>query len=216
MKKLLTLLMVGLLVSFLAACGDKADDEQPEEKPDEGETAGDDESADDEQSEEAGDESISVDKGQETVEITLPASLVEGQDIDETIADAKESGVEDVIQNEDGSLTYKMSSATYQEMLDELVDSMNEAIEEIKNSEDFVSIKDVTANSSFSEFTMVVDQEAFENSFDAFAALGLGITGMYYQVFEGVAQDDIKVTINLENEETGDIFDTVVYPDDLE
>ena len=39
-------------------------------------------------------------------------------------------------------------------------------------------------NKSFSKFTLIVDKEAFENSFDGFAALGLAMTGMYYQAFE--------------------------------
>lgn len=165
---------------------------------------------------EAEEQSIEVDKGIFSVEITLPASLFEGEDIDEVIAEAKEDGVSDVTVHDDGSLTYKMSKSKHNEMMREMKDDLIEYIEETKNSEDYRSIKDITYNKVFSEFTLVVDQEAFGNSFDGFAALGLGILGLYYQLFDGVAPDDYEVTVFIENANTGEVFDTIIYPDDLE
>lgn len=165
---------------------------------------------------EAEEQSIEVDKGIFSVEITLPASLFEGEDIDEVIAEAKEDGISDIIVHDDGSLTYKMSKSKHNEMMREMKDGLIEYIGETKNSEDYKSIKDITYNKVFSEFTLVVDQEAFENSFDGFAALGLGILGLYYQLFDGVALDDYEVTIFIENANTGEVFDTIIYPDDLE
>jgi len=161
-------------------------------------------------------QSIEVDKGVFSVEITLPASLFEGEDIDEVIAEAKEDGVSDVTVHDDGSLTYKMSKSKHNEMMREMKDDLLEYIEETKNSEDYKSIKDITHNKVFSEFTLLVDQEAFENSFDGFAALGLGMSGLYYQLFDGVAPDDYEVTVFIENLNTGEVFDTIVYPDAFE
>jgi len=60
-----------------------------------------------------------------------------------------------------------------------------------------------------------VDRAAYENSFDGFAALGLGLQGMFYQAFDGVPSDKLKVTINIQDESTGEIFNTVVYPDQM-
>ena len=157
-----------------------------------------------------------VDKGLLNVEVTIPPSLLEDQNIDEVIAEAKEAGVSEVTENDDGSLTYKMSKSVHSEMMKEIENGLKENIDELKNSEDYVSIEDVISNNSFSEFTMVVNQEEYENSFDGFAALGLGISGLYYQLFDGVDPDDYKVTIHLENAETGEVFDTIVYPDALE
>lgn len=34
-----------------------------------------------------------------------------------------------------------------------------------------------------------VDKEAFENSFDGFAAFGLGLSGLFYQLFNGANPD---------------------------
>lgn len=158
---------------------------------------------------------IEVDKNLLSVEITLPASMFEGQDIDEAIAKAKEDGVKEATKNEDGSVTYKMSKSDHEKMLTEMKDSFNQTIEELKSGETFTSIKDITNNKSYSEFTLIVDQQAYEGSFDAFATFGLGIQGMFYQVFDGIASEKVKVTINVQDESTGTVFDTIVYPQDI-
>lgn len=61
-----------------------------------------------------------------------------------------------------------------------------------------------------------MEKEAFENSFDGFAALGLGMSGIYYQLFDGVDMDKNKVTIHLKDDSTGEVYDSIVYPDALE
>ncbi|WP_231514929.1 hypothetical protein [Oceanobacillus salinisoli] len=220
MKKLLILFA---LMLFLAACGGN---EETVESTNENESDNQVESAEsednveetDKMKEKDSEESVEVDKGLMNVEVTIPSTLFEtqNQDIDQVIADAKESGIKEVIENNDGSLTYKMSKSKHKEMMADLENQLNTTIEEVKNSEDFVSIQDVNSDKSFSEFTMSVDQEAFENSFDGFAALSLGISGMLYQLFDGVDPENYKVTIFVENVDTGEVFDTITYPEDLE
>ena len=201
MKKLLLLLLA--LVFIVSACGNE-------------EASGDKEKESPKNEVEETEEGVSVDKGLFNVEVTLPASFFEGEDIAEVVANAKEEGVGEAIANEDGSVTYKMSKAQHKEMLAEIKTGMKESVEEIKNDEDFQSIKDITYNDSFSEFTVVVDKAAYENSFDGFATFGLGMAGAYYQLFNGEEPEDYKVTISIKDETTGEVFDTTVYPDDLE
>lgn len=192
MKKLFMLLLTAILAVMVTACGK------------------------DEASSKKEGEAVEVDKGILNVEITLPALFFENDDVDQAIAEAKESGVGEVIKNDDGSLTYKMSKSVYNQMMKEMDASIKEYIEEMKNSADFVSIQDITHNKSFSEFTLVVDQEQYESSFDGFAALGFGMSGLYYQVFSGQPEDDQLVTIFIEDEGSGEVLDTIVFPDDLE
>lgn len=160
-------------------------------------------------------QTVEVDKGLLNVEVTIPASMFEGKDIDTVIADAKKDGVTEVTKNEDGSLTYKMSKSKHKEMMKEIEESILKAVEDIKNDENFVSIKDITHNKSFSEFTLVVDKSAYENSMDGFATLGLGMSGIMYQLFNGVNADNNKVTIHIKDQATQEVFDEIVYPDDL-
>ncbi len=149
------------------------------------------------------------------VNVTIPATFFEGQDIDSVISKAKNSGIKEVIKNDDGSLTYKMSKSEHEEMLKGLKEGIVASVDEMKASEDFKSIKDVTYNKSFSEFTLSVNKEEFENSMDAMASLGLGLTGMYYQLFNGVDKEDDKVKVIFKDESNGEIINTIVYPDDL-
>ncbi|MEW8987432.1 MAG: hypothetical protein AB2401_10610, partial [Bacillus sp. (in: firmicutes)] len=160
-------------------------------------------------------ESIEVDKGLLNVELTMPASMFEDENIDSTIAEAEAKGIK-VTKNNDGSVTYKMSKSKHKEMMKELEKELTKSLDELKNDEELASIQDITHNKSFSEFTLIVDKAAYENSFDGFAVLGLGFSGMYYQLFKGIDVDDFKVTIFVKDGATGEVFGEVVYPDALE
>ena len=149
------------------------------------------------------------------VEVTIPAIFFEGQDIDSVISKAKNSGIKEVMKNDDGSLTYKMSKSEHKEMMKGLKEGILASVDEIKASEDFKSIKDVTYNKSFSEFTLSVNKEEFENSLDTMASLGLALTGMYYQLFNGVDEKDYKVKVIFKDDSNGDAINTIIYPDDL-
>lgn len=156
-----------------------------------------------------------MDKGLLNVEVTIPATLYKGQDIDSIISEAKNSGIKEVIKNDDGSLTYKMSKSEHKKMMKELKERIVKSVEELKTSEDFASINDVAYNKSFSEFTLTVNKEKFEGSFDALASFGLALAGMYYQLFNGADVEHYKVTVYIKDESNGEVFDTMVYPDEL-
>ncbi len=140
----------------------------------------------------AAEKPIEVDKGLFSVSVTLPASMFEGESIDDVIARAKEDGVGEATINADGSVTYKMSKSAHNKIMKEMEDGVLEYVKEIKESGDYVSIKDVTHNKSFSEFTLAVDQELYENSFDGFVSMGVGMMAMYYQLFEVLILKTIK------------------------
>ncbi|MCM3651355.1 hypothetical protein [Metabacillus litoralis] len=205
MKKLTYMLFV-LLVTFLAACSanESADNASESEKSTE------------QKQEETEREGVNVDKGLLNVEVTLPASFFEGEDIDAVIAEAEKEGAREVTKNEDGSLTYKMSKSEHKKMMTEMGTSIIDSIEDMKSSGDFVSIKDITHNKSFSEFTLLVDRASYENSFDGFAILGLGLQGSMYQLFNGANLENYKVTISVKDEATQEVFDEIIYPDALE
>lgn len=201
MKKLFLVPLTLLLVILLVACN-------KDKESDSGKKA-------DNADQTAEETSLKVDKGLLNVEVTIPASFLEGQDIDTAITAAKEEGVKEVIKNSDGSLTYTMPKSVHNKMLKELEESVLETVEEIKTSDDFTSIKDVTYNKSFSEFTLTVNKEQFDSGFDAMSSMGLAIVGMYYQLFNGMDPEKFKVTVNFKDEANGDVFNSVVYPDDL-
>lgn len=199
MKKLIFAALL-LLNALLTACNadeeGKANEAQQQEK-------------------ETDSEGINVDKGLFNVEVTLPASFFEGGDIDQSIAEAEKEGIE-VTKNEDGSLTYKMAKTKHKEMMSEMKTSLLETIEDLKNGEDFASIKDVEYNKDFSEFTLWVDRNEYENSFDGFAVFGLGLSGAMYQLFDGADPENYNVRLVVKDEATKEIIGEANYPKDLE
>lgn len=211
-KKILSFLFASTLV--LGACGgENTNTENDDEVNDDVEDVS--ENADNE------DQNVEVDKKMLNVDITLPASFLELDedeeiDIDEIKKEAKEDGIKDVVLNDDGSVTYTMSKSTHRELLDEMEEAVQESIEEIINSEDFPSIKDIKANKKYDQYEVIVDKEGFENSFEGFGILGVAFSSMYYQLFEGVNPDDYEVIIDIIDEETGEVFDTTIYPDALD
>lgn len=131
-------------------------------------------------------------------------------------AEARAEGVGEVTVNGDGSLTYKMSKADHRELVAEMETGVLEAVEDITSSGDYPSISDVAYARDYSEFTMSVNRVEFEESFDAFAGLGLGMVGSYYQLFAGTSANDLEVIVHVADEATGEIIQTTVYPDDLQ
>ncbi|WP_337019455.1 hypothetical protein [Oceanobacillus massiliensis] len=204
--KRMGLIILLSMILVLTACGDtdKSSAEDKEKSTVSGEES---------------DESLNVDKGLLNVEVTLPPSFYESEDKDiETIIEEAEAeeGIKEVTENSDGTLTYKMSKSKHKEMMKEMESDISSTMEEIVTSEDYVSIQDVKADNSFSDFTLVVDREAFENSFDGFASLTLGMSGMLYQLFDGASPDEYNVKISIEDATTGEVFDTVDYLEALE
>lgn len=209
MKRTLFLILILL---FVAGCGTNNNAQEENQETD---VESEDIVSDNEETE--NNESINVDKGLLSVEVTIPADFLEtgeeDQDIDEIIAEAKDSGIKEVIENEDGSLTYKMSKSTHKELMKAIRQGIEESMDDMINDEDFASIQDITTNKSFSEFTMIVDKEPFENSMDSFAVLGIIFGSMYYQLFDGIDVDDYEVLVQFEDANTGEIFNEATYPD---
>ena len=196
MKKLLIAFSATALL--LAACG--GENEEPTEK--------------EKETEENAGESLDVDKGLFNVDVTLPASFFEDSTEEEIIAEAKEQGIKEAVVNEDGSVTYTMSKSKHEEMMKEMEDSVVSTIDEIVNSGDYTSIKEISYNKDFTEFDVKVNRQQYEEGFDGFAIIGLVMVSTYYSAFEGNSGEDSQTIFNMVDETTGEIYDTAIYPDD--
>lgn len=208
MKKLVALLAASLLV--LGACGNE--EAAPAEET-ENQASTETVDTEETESEEGG---VNVDKGLFNVEVTLPASFFEGEDLAEVVANAEADGIGEATANDDGSVTYKMSKSKHKEMMEEMAASVEETKTDLVESGDFPSIKGVETNKDYSHFTLSVDREAFENSFDGFATMSVGMVGTLYQLFSGVQSDDLEVLIEVKDVDTDEVISSVVYPEALE
>lgn len=217
--KLGRIFAVMLFVIALTACSD-ADGDTSEAKVDEIEVTGEaaTEAERDETEVSAEDESgIEVDKGLFNVEVTLPASLFDEEELAEIEAEMREQADADMTQNDDGSITVKMSKSDHKQMLIEMGEKFIVTMDEIVEDENFATIVDIKYNNDFSNITMVVsDQESFENSLDGFATLSLGFTSLFYQAFNGKDLTKDQVTIEVVDGSTDEIIHEIFYPEALE
>ena len=142
-----------------------------------------------------------------SVELTIPASLV-GDDAATLDEEAKAAGVSETTQNEDGSVTMKMSKIAHQKMLDEFKGSIDESLTEILNDkETYPSLTEITYNEDLTEFTVKVDPATY-GEFEALSAIGLYIAGNVYQALNAVPENQIKTIVNFVNKDTGEIIET--------
>ena len=158
-------------------------------------------------------EYINVNKGIVNVDVTLPTNFFIGSTEEKIIEEAKEKGIIEAIINEDGLVTYTLSKSKYKEMMKKLGDSIVSTIDEIVNSEDYTSIKEISYNKDFTEFDMKVDRQQYEEGFDGFAISGLVIYSTYYSAFDGKSSEDLQITFNMIDETTDEIYNTTIYPD---
>ena len=167
-------------------------------------------------SESAAEGDIEVDEGLLSTEVRLPMSLfMFGKDESakpptqeelQTAVDKEGRGIE-VTVNDDQTVTYRMSRGEYDRFKDELKKSMDTSIQETINKEANI-YKSVTYSDDMSEFEIVVDRKALEDSW-SFAGFGFLITAGFYQAFLGVDESERFVILNYVDEKTGEVFDTV-------
>lgn len=162
-------------------------------------------------------ELIAVDETLTTVTITIPSSIMQmGDTVTQETVDLSvaNSGFDSGVLNEDGSVTYTMSQAKHREILDKYAASVDSSIADSIKAEK--SIKTVEHDDSFTKFTVTVDRADFENSLSAqFVGFGLALTAAMYQAFDGVGADGYRVTFDYVDADSGEVFDTAVYPDDF-
>lgn len=152
-------------------------------------------------------DTLKVEENLLSVELTIPASLV-GDDAATLDEEAKAAGVSEITQNEDGSVTMKMSKIAHQKMLDEFKGSIDESLTEILNDkETYPSLTEITYNEDLTEFTVKVDPATY-GEFEALSAIGLHIAGNVYQALNAVPENQIKTIVNFVNKDTGEIIET--------
>lgn len=150
---------------------------------------------------------IEVDNGLLTVTVTLPADLVEGAtqaDIDKAIEDGE---MLDGSLNEDGSVTYVMSSAQHNTILDEMRDGIDEMVAEEEKTNPGL-YQEVTFNDDMTEFEVIVASEQKYRDSMSMLSLGLMFGAGFFQIFYGVPEDDRHVVITYVDSQTGDVIDT--------
>ncbi|MDO9556175.1 MAG: hypothetical protein Q7J82_01125 [Coriobacteriia bacterium] len=195
MKKILCVALILCLMLAVTAC---SAGDQPETDTSVAQTT-----------DETGDEgTIEVDENLLTVDITLPASYFQDTTEEDTIAGAKEKGFKNVTVHEDGSVTYTVTKAQRQDILDGFKADVDAGLDDMLNGEDaVVSFQEISYNENMTEFTVKVDPGSY-SEWDAMYGLVFYVYGMYYQAFDGVAPADNHVVVNFVDMNTGEVLNT--------
>ncbi|MCP8969221.1 hypothetical protein [Ectobacillus ponti] len=156
-----------------------------------------------------------IDNGLKQTSVKVPASMLQNKQMNAMFTEAEKRGAITSTRNADGSLTYSMNKTQRQELMRGLENTIAQNAANLKNNKNFGFVKDVTYNKSFSQFTITVDRAAYQNSVKSFPTAGLGMSGMLHQLYKGVTPGNNKVTVQLKDADTQQVFDTIVYPDDL-
>ena len=151
--------------------------------------------------------------------VTLPASLFAGQSVDDIRTAAQKSGVENAVQNKDGSVTYKMSKAVRQQLVIDTRQQTIRALQGLQNCGDFPFVQNVLCSNDFSAITLVVDKSQYDamRQYDAscdsslLSRIGTAVTA--YQVINGAPS--AKATLRYRDRKTNQMFKTALYPVDL-
>lgn len=152
-------------------------------------------------------DTLNAEKNLLSVELTIPSSLLED---DAAVLDeeAKAAGVKEITQNDDGSITMKMSKSAHKKLLDEFKVGIDEGITEILNDkETYPSLTEITYNDDLTEFTVKVDSNTY-GGFEGLSALALYISGNVYQALNATPEDQIKTIVNFVDKDTGEIIET--------
>ena len=97
---------------------------------------------------------VQVENGIMTVSLTVPADLAQNT-TQETIDAGIGTQYQSAVRNEDGSITYKMTKAQHQAMVEQLAMSFDRSLQELVDDENHM-ISNITRNDDFIEVVAVV------------------------------------------------------------
>lgn len=203
-NRIIPLLLIS--ISFLSACSTNG----------EGESKVDDKSIIEKSNVEKVDNKEKVDyKSSEYVEITLPIGYHDDEGVQDVIDVLKVQGIDEIIKNEDGSITYFHSKPEHEKMLNGMKDDIDSKINELILNENFSTFKDFKYDDSLSNFYFTLTAEDFEKSqgtMEMFIQI-ISHPSMTYQLHNGVA--DKKVNFHFIDYDTGENYGPIVFPDDF-
>lgn len=196
MKKFLALVLSFSIISSLTACGGSADTSAGSSSAIQSSSEAESSKSDDGIDDSAWDEleaigNIQTENGILTASITIPAELVGDEMTQEELDANAESSYISAKLNEDGSVTYKLTKQQHKAMLDDFVETMDQSIQEMLDSEDY-AFTDIKYNDDYTQFdvTLSTDEVGFA---EGFAALAFYVYGGMYGIFSGHTADNITV-----------------------
>lgn len=149
---------------------------------------------------------------EDSVRITVPDYLLSSDEDGELTSEQIAVGFRSSKKNEDGSISYLMKKDNYDAYVDSVKEGAVTMLDHMTDG-DYSSIHDVKYNNGLTQVVLYVDQTAYENSSDSYVIKGIGSSLALYHVYNGVDAEELEIVIQVENSETNEVLETVVYPE---
>ena len=125
------------------------------------------------------------------VTITLPKEIV-GEDVTQEQLDANAGkNYLSAKLNEDGSASYKMTKMQHKAMLDEMVKSIDDALQEMVDNDQY-AFEEIKHNKDFTSYDVTLSTNELGIN-ESFMTLGLYMYGGFYALFTGKEVDNVAV-----------------------
>lgn len=157
---------------------------------------------------------VSIDGGLSEIELTIPADLLGGNISEELTEEDRADGYKSARINDDGSITYVISRNGYNQLVKNYKEETIESLSKLPD--EYESISEIKINDDLTEISLIVDRKGYENGYDDFAITVIFFSIAYYKAFLGIPDEDIDLVVNIQDVDTMEIFDTCIYPDDME
>ena len=147
------------------------------------------------------------------VDITLPSSVFQNQDMSKFDADAyaKEEKFEKAVINQDGSITITMTQERYQELKDDIIQKTEKGFNDMIGSKDTPYIKNITHTDNFETITISVDKSGYTAAGvqASFVPYSVYLQAAIYQAFIG---NTLHTEIQIVDAATGNVLKSASYP----
>ncbi|MGI5952339.1 MAG: hypothetical protein ACOX61_10925 [Brooklawnia sp.] len=158
---------------------------------------------------------VEVDEGLFKVDVKIRRSLLDFDSdmTDQDIIDAAEAkGMKATVDEE--TVTYTMTRAQQRELLDEMRGTVRQSLDEMVGDPDN-SFSGIEVNNDLTSFSAKVNASTY-SPFEGLYVIAFYVQGALYQQFAGVDAADIDITVELVDDQSGEVLETGSYREWME
>lgn len=139
--------------------------------------------------------SAPADEPKKTIEFTVPKDFLD-EEITQESLDAEVAAADGVVSgtlNEDGSVTYIMTEAKHDELMQGLRERIDEGLNDLVGSEEYPSITAIDSSEDYTSFTVSISADTVGLQ-ESFLVMAFYMYGGMYNTFNGTPAENISVT----------------------
>ena len=155
--------------------------------------------------------SITTVNGEQVVQRTISTNEFD-QLADEEITEIlQQQGAQQIVFNENKTISYTIPKQQFDTEKQTLEKQLDQLMSEVNAAANFPTIQEVTADKSYTKYRIVVDRNAYEESYDSTAIISLMISATYYLSYIG--DTSAFITVDYIDGQTNQSYKTETYPE---